>query len=155
MFHVKRPPSIRKAVPADVPQIRAIARAAYAKYVPRIGQEPMPMVADFELYVGRGQTVVIEADGAIRGVMIAWPEAETYLIDNLAVDPAAQGQGLGRRLIDHAISEARRLGLSALRLYTNAAMTENQALYRHVGFVETHRAVEYGFNRVYMRWDLP
>jgi hypothetical protein len=45
--------------------------------------------------------------------------------------------------------------LSAIRLYTNAAMTENLSMYAHLGFVETHRAVEKGFDRVYLRWPLP
>jgi ribosomal protein S18 acetylase RimI-like enzyme len=66
-----------------------------------------------------------------------------------------QGKGWGRRLIDHASTEAEALGLSALRLYTNAAMTENLSMYAHLGFVETHRATEGGFNRVYMRLSLP
>ena len=38
---------IRPAGPEDVDAIRRIARAAYALYVPRIGREPAPMVADF------------------------------------------------------------------------------------------------------------
>ena len=41
------PSLIRQAMPEDAARIRAIARAAYAKYVPRIGREPPPMVADF------------------------------------------------------------------------------------------------------------
>src|SRR5262252_2834585 len=41
------PPLIRKATAEDAARIRAIARAAYAKYVPRIGREPPPMVVDF------------------------------------------------------------------------------------------------------------
>jgi len=45
--------------------------------------------------------------------------------------------------------------LPAIRLYTNAAVTENLSMYAHMGFVETHRAVEKGFNRVYLRWTLP
>jgi ribosomal protein S18 acetylase RimI-like enzyme len=150
---VKHQPRIRPATASDVGTIAAVARAAYAKYVPRIGREPPPMVADFAGYVARGTVVVIEAEGELRGFMIAWPEEDAYLIDNIAVDPLAQGRGLGRRLIEHAVSEARRLGLSALRLYTNVAMTENLAMYRRIGFVETHRAVELGLNRVYMRWD--
>jgi hypothetical protein len=52
------------------------------------------------------------------------------------------------------MEEARRLGLSALSLYTNAAMSENLAVYAHLGFVETHRVVERGYNRVYMRLSL-
>jgi hypothetical protein len=44
--------------------------------------------------------------------------------------------------------------LPALRLYTNAAMTENLLMYAHLGFVETHRATEKGFHRVYLRLAL-
>ncbi len=38
---------IRPAGPDDLDAVRRIARAAYAPYVPRIGREPAPMVADF------------------------------------------------------------------------------------------------------------
>ena len=149
------PPLIRKATAEDTARIQAIARAAYAKYVPRIGREPAPMVADFAAEVAAGHVVVIGTSGAVDGYMIAWPEADAYLIDNIAIDPARQGEGLGRQLIDHAVGEAKRRRLAAIRLYTNAAMTENLSIYAHMGFVETHRAVEKGFNRVYLRWRFP
>jgi GNAT superfamily N-acetyltransferase len=150
---VKHSPTIRQATAADLDRIRAIARAAYAKYVPRIGREPMPLLADYAAHIARGETIVIGTAERVSGFMIAWPDADAYLVDNVAIDPVAQGQGLGRRLFDDAVAKARGLGLSALRLYTNAAMTENLAMYRHFGFVETHRAMENGFDRVYMRWD--
>ena len=149
------PPLIRKATAEDTARIGAIARAAYAKYVPRIGREPPPMVADFAAEVAAGHVVVIGTAGAVDGYMIAWPEIDAYLVDNIAIDPARQGEGLGRQLMDHAVAEAKRRRLSAIRLYTNAAMTENLSIYAHMGFVETHRAVEKGFNRVYLRWALP
>jgi ribosomal protein S18 acetylase RimI-like enzyme len=145
------PPLIRKAMAEDAARIGAIARAAYAKYVPRIGREPAPMVAE----VAAGRVVVIGTAGAVDGYMIAWHETDAYFIDNIAIDPARQGEGLGRQLIDHAVGEAKRRRLSAVRLYTNAAMTENLSMYTHMGFVETHRAIEKGFNRVYLRWTLP
>jgi ribosomal protein S18 acetylase RimI-like enzyme len=148
------PPRIRDAGAADAGRIGEIARAAYLKYVPRIGREPAPMRADFVAEIAAGRVVVVEADDTIVGYMIAWPQADAYFIDSIAVDPAAQGRGLGRQLMDHAERAARRHGLSAIRLYTNAAMTENLSLYRHLGFVETHRAVEQGFSRVFMRCDL-
>src|SRR5262245_278602 len=111
------PPLIRKATAEDAARIGAIARAAYAKYVPRIGREPAPMVADFAAEVAAGHVVVIGTAGAVDGYMIAWPESDAYFIDNIAIDPARQGQG-------------------------NAAMTENLSMYADMGFVETHRAVE-------------
>jgi ribosomal protein S18 acetylase RimI-like enzyme len=154
MTDLSNTPQIRSAAADDVARIGAIAHAAYALYVPRIGREPAPMVADFEAEVAANHVVVIEAAGSVRGYMIAWPEPDAYFIDNIAVDPKSQGDGLGRRLIDHAVAEAERLKLPALRLYTNVLMTENQSMYAHIGFVETHRVVEKGFSRVYMRWNL-
>jgi ribosomal protein S18 acetylase RimI-like enzyme len=155
MKMASNPPHIRGATADDAARMRAIARAAYAKYVPRIGREPSPMVADYEAAVAANQAVVIEATGRVRGYMIAWPEPDAYFIENIGVDPEYQGEGLGRCLIDHAVTQADRLGLPALRLYTNALMSENLAMYAHIGFVETHRTLEKGFHRVYLRWNLP
>jgi ribosomal protein S18 acetylase RimI-like enzyme len=148
-------PIIRRAAADDAARIHAMARAAYSKYVSRIGREPAPMIADFATEIAAGHVVVIETAGAACGYMVAWPEADAYFIDNIAVDPARQGEGLGRQLIDHAAAEAKRLGLPAVRLYTNAAMTENLSMYAHIGFAETRRATDEGFHRVYMRWNLP
>jgi ribosomal protein S18 acetylase RimI-like enzyme len=142
---------IRKASADDAPRIGAIARAAYTKYLPRMGREPAPMLADFATAIAADHVVVIEGGGMVDGYIIAWAEDAAYFIDNIAIDPARQGRGLGRQLMDHAIDEARRLRLPAVRLYTNVAMTENLAMYAHLGFVETHRAVEDGFHRVYLR----
>jgi ribosomal protein S18 acetylase RimI-like enzyme len=147
-------PHIRTATPDDVAGVRATARAAYSKYVPRIGREPAPMSADYDADIAASHAVVIEVGGILCGYMVAWPEADAYFIENVGVDPQYQGRGLGRRLIEHAVAEARRCGLAALSLYTNEAMTENLAMYAHIGFAETHRVSEKGFRRVYMRWTL-
>jgi ribosomal protein S18 acetylase RimI-like enzyme len=148
-------PRIRVAGAADVAAVRAIARAAYAKYVPRIGREPSPMTADYTAAVDMRHAVVVEVADKVCGYMVAWPEGDAYFIESIGVGPQSQGQGLGRRLIEHAVAEARRGGLPALSLYTNEAMTENLAMYAHFGFAETHRVTEAGFRRVYMRWVLP
>jgi GNAT superfamily N-acetyltransferase len=144
--------AIRPATADDAARIIAIAQAAYAKYVPRLGgQKPGPLLADYPATIAAGHTVVIGSAGRIDGYMVAEPEADAHVIHILGVDPARQGEGLGRRLIAHAEADARRLGLPALRLYTNIVMTENLPLYRHLGFVETHRVFEDGFHRIYMR----
>jgi ribosomal protein S18 acetylase RimI-like enzyme len=146
--------STRTATPDDADRIRSIARAAYFKYVARIGREPAPMSADFPALIAAGYVIVAEDRGGIKAYMVSWPEEDAHFIDNIAVDPEHQGRGLGRRLIEHAAMEARRLRLPAVRLHTNVAMTENLAMYAHFGFVETHRATEHGFQRVYLRWSL-
>jgi ribosomal protein S18 acetylase RimI-like enzyme len=145
---------IRRASADDAARLGAIARAAYSKYVVRLGREPAPMLADFPAHIAAEHVVVLEAGGVISGYMVAWPETDAYFIDNIAIDPARQGKGLARQLMDHAAAEARRLQLPAIRLYTNVAMTENLSLYAHLGFVETHRAIEHGFHRVYLRLAL-
>jgi ribosomal protein S18 acetylase RimI-like enzyme len=145
---------IRAARADEAARIGEIARAAYLKYVPRIGREPAPMGADFAAEIAAGRVVVVEADDTLAGYMTAWPQVDAYFIDSIAVDPAAQGRGLGRALMDHAARAARQHDLAAITLYTNAAMTENLSLYRHIGFVETRRAVEQGFDRVFMRCEL-
>ena len=138
----------------DVARIREIARAAYAKYVPRIGREPAPMVADYDADVRLGRVVVLEVERNLVGYLVAWPEEDAYFIENIGIDPHLQGKGWGRHLMDHAATVAAHLGLKAMRLYTNAAMAENLLMYAHLGFVETHRMTEDGFNRVYMRLNL-
>jgi ribosomal protein S18 acetylase RimI-like enzyme len=156
MTTLSNTPLIRSATADDAARIGAIAHAAFAKYVPRIGREPSPMVADFDAEIAAHRIVVIEAAGKVSGYMIAWPEADAYFIDNIAVDPACQGEGLGRRLMEYAAAEANRLRLRALQLYTNVLMIENLSMYAHLGFVETHRATTAkGFNVVYMRRSLP
>jgi ribosomal protein S18 acetylase RimI-like enzyme len=69
----------------------------------------------------------------------------------VAVLPAAQGRGIGGRLLGLAEQHARSLGLGEIRLYTNEAMTENLAYYRRHGYTETHRAEQDGFRRVFFR----
>jgi len=145
---------IRPADADDAPRLQAIARLAYSGYTARLDRQPAPMSADYAAAVAAGHAVVIERNGKIAGYLIGRGDQDSYFIENVAVDPAYQGLGLGGALLRHAIAEARRLKLSSLWLFTNAAMTENQAIYARLGFVETHRAMEHGYDRVYMRLSL-
>ena len=55
-------------------------------------------------------------------------------IKRLYVQSRARGWGLGRRLMDQALSEAVRLGYEKLILETLPSMTEAHALYANLGF---------------------
>jgi ribosomal protein S18 acetylase RimI-like enzyme len=59
--------------------------------------------------------------------------------------------GLGRRLLAFAEREAQRRGYPEIRLYTHRLMTENQRLYASIGYEETGRGEEAGYERVFMR----
>jgi hypothetical protein len=39
---------LRRAVLSDASAVRELSKAAYAKWVPLIGREPMPMTANYE-----------------------------------------------------------------------------------------------------------
>ncbi|MCX8133215.1 MAG: GNAT family N-acetyltransferase [Roseococcus sp.] len=141
----------RLARPEEAHAVRALVRAAYAPWIPVIGREPGPMGDDYAARIAAGEVWWNEGGEALC-VLIEQPGA--LLLDNVAVAPAAQGRGLGRRLVAFALEEARRRGLPAVTLYTHARMEANIALYTRLGFRETHRAREKGFDRVYMRREV-
>jgi ribosomal protein S18 acetylase RimI-like enzyme len=144
---------MRLATAAECDAITALVRAAYSGYVPRIGREPAPMVADYAALIAAGRVQVLEEADALLGVLVLIPGPDALLLENIAVTPAMQGRGVGRMLLGVVEAEARRRGLPAVRLYTNAAMVENIALYRRVGYVETGRDEQDGFRRVFMtKW---
>ncbi|MGR3715165.1 MAG: GNAT family N-acetyltransferase [Thermohalobaculum sp.] len=143
---------IRPAGPDDLDAVRRIARAAYAPYVPRIGREPAPMVADFATSIAAGELWV--AGAPVAGFVVAYPRGDHWHLENVAVEPSAQGTGLGGALIAHVEAMARAARARAVELYTNAQMTGNRSLYPRLGYAETGRAVEDGFDRVFYRKEL-
>ncbi len=146
---------IRPATAADVPDIEQIVNDAYAPYISRIGRPPAPMTVDYHRLVATTSNAsVLVEDSSVLGVIITVVEPDHLMIENVAVAPTAQGRGYGRTLLAHAEQQAHALGLSQLRLYTNAAMTENLALYPRIGYVEVDRRSEDGFERVYFTKDL-
>jgi ribosomal protein S18 acetylase RimI-like enzyme len=140
---------IRPARRAEAAWARALVRRAYALYVPRMGQEPAPMLADYGALIDAGELHVLEDAGAGVALIVLRPDEDALFVENIAVDPLVQGKGHGRALLAFAEAEARRLGFAAIRLYTNAAMTENLAYYPRLGFRETDRREEDGYRRVF------
>lgn len=143
--------TIRPAAEGDAQTLRQIAAAAYQHYVPRIGRAPAPMTADYLAAVRGGQAWVAAEDGDVAGFIILITQPGYLLLENLAVLPAAQGRGIGAKLLALAEERARSLSLPEIRLYTNEAMTENLAYYLRHGYTETHRAQQDGFHRVFFR----
>jgi ribosomal protein S18 acetylase RimI-like enzyme len=146
---------IRPARPSDVPIIEDIVDRAYSGYVERIGGRPMPMDDDYEVKVREGGVFVADDEG-VSGLIVLVQHPDHVLVENVAVDPRRQGAGIGRLLLDYAETYARERRASILRLYTNAAMTENLAIYAHLGYSEDERRAIDGFQRVFLskRLDL-
>lgn len=141
---------IRPALPEDRTGVEAIVREAYSVYLARMDKPPGPMLDDYASLIASGAVSVLEDSGAVVAIIVLIVEADHLLLDNIAVRSDRQGTGLGRRLIAFAEGEARRLGFAELRLYTHVTMVENLALYARLGFVETGRGREAGYDRVFM-----
>jgi ribosomal protein S18 acetylase RimI-like enzyme len=144
-------PRIRAATSGDLPAIQQIVEDAYRHYIPRIGKPPGPMLDDYAARISEGVVWVIEEGSGVAGIIVLKPQPEYLLLDNIAISPARQGSGLGRRLLAFAEAEARHRGYRELRLYTHRTMTENQRLYAAIGYEETGRNTADGYERVFMR----
>ena len=132
---------LRRAGVTDVIAVRDLTRAAYAKWVPVIGREPLPMQADHARAVTEHIVVLCEDGQALVALIELVPAQDHLLIENLAVYPGAQGRGLGGTMLRHAEDVARSLGLAEMRLYTNAAFASNLSFYARRGYGEYRRDV--------------
>ncbi|BCS24584.1 GNAT family N-acetyltransferase [Aspergillus puulaauensis] len=162
--------TITPAEPTHTPAIKALITAAFTKYIERMGKPPAPMLADyanldgvFVLTAAAPSTLTQsnlnagnEDDTIILGsiTLTEDPETDSIKVNNLVVDPAAQGRGFGRVLMEFAETRAREVGRGAVSLATNVKMVENIGLYKKLGFVEVGRGVQDGYERVFMRKGL-
>jgi molybdopterin-guanine dinucleotide biosynthesis adapter protein len=126
--------AFRRAGKADAELVRQLTRKAYAKWVPVIGREPMPMKADFEMAVLDHWIDLASIDGDIVALIEMIPKSDHLYIENIAIAERFQGQGLTRQLMNQAESLARACGLAEMRLLTNKAFTSNLAVYDRLGF---------------------
>ncbi|MYJ72760.1 MAG: GNAT family N-acetyltransferase [Rhodospirillaceae bacterium] len=141
---------LRFAAAGEAAEVAALVNRAYSGYIERMGRMPGPMLDDYARLIADGLVRVICRGERICGVLVLIEKDDHLLLDNIAVDPEAQGLGIGRRLVEAAEAAARRLGYGTVRLYTHETMVENVALYEHLGFSITHRAKDRGYDRIYM-----
>lgn len=88
----------------------------------------------------RGAFLIALSDGMPIGcVGLKGTEKGYSEIKRLWVSPAARGMGLAGRLMDAIEARARDLGVTLLRLDTNAQLPEAVAFYRKRGWVEIER----------------
>lgn len=102
--------SLRAATAADVDAIRELTREAYSKWVPLIGREPLPMIADYAEAVRKHRIDPLDIDGRLAALIEMVPAADHLLIENIAVAPARQGQGIGKSCLPMPKRWPHRLG---------------------------------------------
>ena len=138
------------ARPQDAGPIRDLVRAAYQRWVPVIGREPRPMVADYEKAVRDHEIDLAHLDGRLVGLIETIACSDHLWIENVAVHPDAQGNGLGKALLARAEAKATDARLPETRLLTNAAFEVNIALYEKTGYVITRSEPFMGGTTIHM-----
>ncbi|NHB75368.1 bifunctional helix-turn-helix transcriptional regulator/GNAT family N-acetyltransferase [Rhodobacter calidifons] len=130
---------IRPADP-DSPEVLACWQAYVAELVARVpGATPdlflLPDPGADRYRPPQGRCLLAWSDDLPVGCVSLRPlDAATAEVKRLWVDAAARGQGLARRLMTAIEDEARAMGLVALKLDTNSALSEAIALYRATGW---------------------
>ena len=132
--------SVRPQRDSDAADVRAVVLDAFVD---------QPGVADLEAALARRDRsygYVADAGGAVVGhvrLTWCWVDAERELVDVLVLSPlsvtsASQGAGIGRRLVEHCVSEAERLGSPFL------LVEGDPAFYARLGFAP---AAQFGVTR--------
>jgi ribosomal protein S18 acetylase RimI-like enzyme len=124
---------LRRACLSDVMAITTLVNAAYGKWVPLIGRKPWPMTVDYTVAVTEHDIQLLHMDGALAG-LVETINGPDFVVENLAVSPAFQKQGIGDSLLRLAEQIAVASGHSAVRLYTNQRFTENITFYQRRGY---------------------
>ena len=143
--------TLRAARRSDARAVAGLVRAAYSHYVQRIGGTPRPLTEDYAQVIGTRDVTIAERDGVVAGVIVLAIGDARIVIKNVAVLPAYQGLGLGRRLLEGAEREARRRGFDSIHLYTHEKMTENRRRYSRLGYVQYEPSSRREAVLVYMR----
>ena len=116
--------TVRKARIADVERIHGLITsfAGDGLMLARSRSELYEMLRDFFVAETPGGEVA-----ACAGLEISW--ADLAEVRSLAVDPPHKGRGLGRRLVEACLAEARDLGIG--RVF---ALTYETAFFERLGF---------------------
>ncbi|MBY8977829.1 GNAT family N-acetyltransferase [Rhodobacteraceae bacterium NNCM2] len=94
-----------------------------------------------------GGTVLLAHDPELAGCLFASARADTLYLGKIAVDPARQGHGTGRALIDAAAGIARARGLPTLELQTRIELVENHRAFAAMGFEKVAETAHPGYTR--------
>ena len=82
-----------------------------------------------------GSIFMVYADSLPVGCAALIPLGQgVYELSKMAVSPQLRGRGIGRRLLLHAIAQARLLGATSLVLGSNTRLADAIHLYESVGF---------------------
>lgn len=127
--------TIRPAEVFDIPALVEIERAA--------ASHPWSEALFQSCFTDRYFNHVMIADHDLVGFYIAEYIAGEASLFDIAVNPSHQGQGIGRRLLQHFLQRGLELGAEAFFLEVRESNVPAIALYQTLGFIECGRRRNY------------
>lgn len=120
--------NIRTIEPADIPALLLIEQSAHLS--------PWSQVIFNDSFTPRSHNFLIEDEQEIIGYVFSSFVAGELTLENICVAANKQGQGIGRRLLQHLFTQAQQLKALELWLEVRASNISAIALYDKFGFVE-------------------
>ena len=131
--------TMRLASADDLQTIVTLTAAAYRPYTELFGAPPMPVTEDYAPRIERGEVWLREIGDETAVLVVIERHSGYLMLFSIAVSPAFQGAGHGLAMLGWLEGKAREWAVPEIRLYTNALMERNIALYGAFGFRETGR----------------
>jgi N-acetylglutamate synthase-like GNAT family acetyltransferase len=132
--------TVRSATPGDAPALaRIISQAFEVERFFKVGDrtnsdEVASLMRD-------GEFLVLEdPPGTLAGCVYVKRKGDRSYFGMLSIDPALQGKGLGRALVDEVESRARAAGCRSMDIQVVNLREELPPFYRRLGYVETGSA---------------
>ncbi len=130
--------------PANNKDCEKVAKLVY-EVLKEYNLKPDPVATDADIkdieqsYFRRGGTfyVLEEEDGSIIGAYGLYPvENRTCELRKMYLRSSYRSKGLGKLLLEDALSKARQMGFKKMTLETASVLKEAISLYKNYGFVE-------------------
>ncbi len=137
--------------PTDQAQVKALIQAGLGEHWGWIDPARNPDLNDIQATYAEALFLVARQGDAIlgTGALVPRPEGRAEIV-RMSVAAEARRQGIGRRILQRLVEEARRRGYRQVYLETTATWTEVIEFYLHSGFHITH----YWDGDVYFSLDL-
>lgn len=131
----------------------SLARGAYRQYVPLMGKEPAPMVADYQTHIDHDTIITMHEGTALIAFAVIIEKQDGVWLETVAVADGYRGQGIGTKLMTHVEAYIAKIA-SSYQLYTNEVMTKNKDWYLRLGFTITETKFDEGYRRIFFRKEL-
>jgi ribosomal protein S18 acetylase RimI-like enzyme len=129
---------VRRALPGESDTIAAILLAAFSElkdgYTPEAFAVVTPPAEEIAERFNEGPQWLAVIEGIPLGTVSVVGEPDHLYIRSMAVLPAAQGLGVGRRMLEAVESYALENGFERLFLYTTHFSAGAKKLYENFGF---------------------